>query len=415
MKTVGLYSFNDIPSMHDFWRSCGSDRLEFWVLDVKAMSEGQLEDYCTRMAKEIHSAKEAGFEVWVGFQTNFKVSEGDTPWYFSLFHPRNQVEMEAREAILRQSVAACGEADGLMMFGADPGGITEDLGEGKLEDYLLLTERFVQVFRQVLPEKPIVINPWALSAFATPDYTPWQACFWQRESEMLRGLLADENTVNASVGVELPCHDYYRALTLRCYEQEQVQPDPFPRKEELETLKQKGVERIWSWPYFLLDECDDGDGAGGGVQLETRYIHQLLTTLRQLGFNGVTGNWSGGGAYTRAVNFYAFARMAKDASLTAQKAIGEYARLLVEEEWAATVEGVLRFIENDSNWHKKMPASHQLPAFDTPFASSAEALAALNKVQWREKAPGEFRLPEAPEAFGKRLKLRLEAMLQKEG
>ena len=160
------------------------------------------------------------------------------------------------------------------------------------------------------------------------------------------------------------------------------------------------------------DSAGECDGAGGGVQLETRYIHQLLTTLRHLGFNGVTGNWSSGGAYTRAVNFYAFARMAKDASLTAEQAIGEYARLLAEEDWAPTVEGVLRFIENDSNWHKKMPVSHQLAPFETPFATAEEALEALGKVQWSREAQG-FCLPESPESFGQRLKRRLEGMVSK--
>ena len=407
MDVLAMYCFDYQEKMMDFWKACGINTLQ--LID-RACNENDSERAASnaRMVKSIEAAHKRGIKVYILVMTNVK---DETFEVTRLFHPRNEVEMAERLRKLGEMAAACSMADGFTIFGGDPGGIYDSyasigMGDGNVDDYIYLVRKFVETIRINAPNAKINLNPWSIAAYQTPDVLPGQVEYWLNETEMTRSFLAAEDIVNKHIGVELALPDYYRGLALRLYDENLSEYPYYPSKEEVIALKNKGVEDIWGWPYFLIDEADNGDGAGTGLQINFRYIYDIVKIFRDFGFNGVVGNYSYVGEVGCAQNTYALCRFAQDASATPEEVLDEYASFVATSETYQTLGAILRYIENHSHWHYKMPENRRLPLFQTPYANASDALAALKSVKPRKA--------EDPRLFGTPKKfLRLvEAKLQ---
>lgn len=407
METIGLYCFFSDPKMLNFWKSCGVNTLQF--LD-NACHESEVARAASNanMAMMIKTAQEKGFKVYILTLSNFKNENFASQ--SSLFHPRDEAEMKKRLTKLKEMAEICSLADGFTIFAADPGGVTNSMEKGSVDDYAYLTRRFIETIRDAAPNAKINVNPWAVSAFGTPEISPFDVEFWLRESDMTKSLLAMPNIINEKVNVELACHDYYRALALRLYDDSLHEYPFFPLKTDIDALRARGVKNIWGWPYFLLDECDDGDGAGKGLQITTRYIYEIVKIYRNFGFNGVMGNYSSDGAYTCSQNTYALCRFAQDTSATPEKVLDEYASFAATEETCKVLGNILRYIENYSLWHQKIPENRRQSNFVTPFESPAAARAAFNNVI--PKKQGDAKLLGMPTQYLKLVEEKLDELVR---
>ena len=56
--------------------------------------------------------------------------------------------------------------------------------------------------------------------------------------------------------------------TLRTYAEAGREAEHWPTPELVTQLRARGVRHIWGWPYFLIDEIDDG--YSGGTRLGAR-------------------------------------------------------------------------------------------------------------------------------------------------
>ena len=129
------------------------------------------------------------------------------------------------------------------------------------------------------------------------------------------------------------------------------------------------------WPYFLVDECDDGFITPNNVvtkgqsQCETRYIRAVIDRGRQLGLDGLVAN----AAFVLAepLNIYAFGRMCRSASVTPDALLDEYCRPPGRRSTGHTLAQVLRFIENHSNWDNSLPKPYRLKPLDCGDITSA--------------------------------------------
>jgi len=158
---------------------------------------------------------------------------------------------------------------------------------------------------------------------------------------LTRALLDEPGLVGAGVGIEFPLHSYYRSLALKCYRDRGQPPELFPTAADVARLAQAGVPRRWGWPYFLTDECDDGyqPGTAGTAQAETRYIHQLVQTSRQLGLNGLIANAFPENIPAEMLNLYAFARFCREPSAAPADVIRDFAALIAAPRTYRTSRG----------------------------------------------------------------------------
>ena len=326
------------------------------------------------------------------------------------FHPDDKEKMEERLYYLERMIKTMVEADGFTFFAGDPGGITNAMGQGDVEDYIYMAEEVGKLVKEAAPNAKYNINTWAVSMFQTPNYSAMISDFWLRETEMNKVILAKENLINESTGLELPCHDYYRPLTLRLYADSGTTPElKYPQKSDIDMLKNRNTQRLWAWPYFLLDEADDGDAGSDYTylqQLETRYIYRYLNDVRTLGFNGVIGSWSYAAYQTKSLNTYAFGRMANDKTATPEQVIDEFARFIASEDTYKTLGQILRFVENDSNHEKKLPDNEKIAPFETTIKTTQEAIDQLATV--KAATDNTYPLPIEASEYLQNLKGRLE-------
>ena len=177
-------------------------------------------------------------------------------------------------------------------------------------------------------------------------------------------------------------------------------------------LRKRGVTRLLGWPYFLVDEADDGFvrpnnvASGGQSSAETRYIRALIDSAHRMGLDGLVAN----AVFFQAesLNIYAFGQMCRSADLTPEQVLDQYAGFIADEKTRAALGRVLRYIENYSNWQNSLPASYRLKNFELPELTSASAaleLLAQIKPCVRPAIP----LLEPPAVYLGRLK-RLEAI-----
>lgn len=414
MRTVGLYVWKDSPAQHDFWKACGINLLQFCDTHW-SIRRDLLDPYYASLAADIDRARRDGFRVTVLLFSNIAQWQGpgerEPSGMGILFDPRDPVAMQARLADLTRAIRALKRADGFTLLGGDPGGaVGASFGAIPASEWMRLARLTRDVVRREAPHAEFNVNPWAIAYWQCPNLGCGVAEWWLRETDLTRSVLAEPDLVGRDVGVEIPPHFYYRALALRCASQAGIRPDPCPNKSDVAMLRDRGVGRLLAWPYFLLDEADDGDVGPDGnatrsVQIDTRYIHRLVAEMRGLGLDGAIGSWSYDGHLARALNTYAFGRFCGDRHATPGGVIDEYARCVADDATWRLLAQVLRFVEGQSNWHRKLPPERRLPTLPCALKTAAEALEALETVEPRERPT--FPLAEPASTYLQRLRVRL--------
>lgn len=175
--------------------------------------------------------------------------------------------------------------------------------------------------------------------------------------------------------------------------------------------RSRGAQRLWGWPYFVTDECDDGykGGLPGVTQAETRYIRQVIAAGRELELDGMIANAMAENVFAECLNLYAFARFCRDSTVTPEQVILDFANALAEPASAPQLAEALRYIENQSSWQAGQPAPHRLPNFDTGAGRTPQdALAALARVTLHQTSA--LPLPRSAAEYLGNLRTRLHAL-----
>lgn len=417
--TVGLYIWTDTPDQHAFWKSCGINTLQF--CDLGWCRNLNLHDsYYKGMAAGIDKAKKDGFKTNVLLFANIRQWKGpqdlEPSGIGTKFHPSDEAAMQERLMFLAKTVKALHNADSFSFLGGDPGGVPSDLGPATVQDWITMAKRVHEVVKREAPHAVFNVNPWAITMWQYPDLGCGSSEWWLKETELTKIIINEKDFIGSKIGVELAGHNYYRAMALRNYSRDGINPEPFPTADDVKMLKNKGTTRIWAWPYFLLDEADDGDvGPDGSIlplpQSETRYIYKLVSEMRAIGMTGIMGSWSYAGYLAKAPNTYAFGRFCNDPDATPAMVIDEYAKCVADDSTWASLAQILRFIENNSNWQRKLPKERQLPNYECNIQSADMALAKLARIVPRDKPL--FALPEPAPKYLSRLKERLELIKNK--
>ena len=413
IETIGIYTCYDgiPPEAIPFFKACGYNAYQRWDAGWMRRPSSHAR-YYAEMAAELRRMKKAEFKVYVLLSVNLRQRpEGEGEEYRDDgFDPADQKLMRERLSYLTKTVQSLKMADGFAIFAGDPGGHPN----ARSEQFLETAKNIAAIIAREAPRAEINVNPWAIAAW---DHfaSPFRVDFWDKETSLTRDLISRPDLLGPQIGIEFPLHDYYRSLALKCYADAGKKPELFPSAEEVDSLRRRGVKRLWGWPYFLVDQCDDGyDSASGGLaQAETRYIKQTVDAARSLGLNGMTANTMASNSFAESLNLYAFARCCKDPVATPQQIIDDFAGFLSEPETAPALATVLRYIENHSTWHAGMPPGDRLPDFDVgPLASPQDALALLAKVRLRKKSVLPMSKP--PAQYVLKLKQRLEMLVPKE-
>jgi hypothetical protein len=413
IETIGIYTCYDgiPPEAIPFFKACGYNAYQRWDAGWTRRPSSHAK-YYAEMAEDLRRMKNAEFKVYVLLSVNLRQRpESETEEYRDDgFDPADETLMRERLTYLTKTVQSLNMANGFAVFAADPGGHPN----ARPEQFLDAVRKIAALVAREAPQAEIYVNPWAIAAW---DHftSPFNIKFWEKETSLTRDLIASRDLLGPQIGIEFPLHNYYRTLALKCFADAGQKPELFPSAEEVDSLRQRGVKRLWGWPYFLVDQCDDGyDSAHTGLaQAETRYIKQTIDAGRSLGLSGMTANTMVPNSFAESLNLYAFARCCKDPTATPEKIIDDFAGFLSEPETAPALATVLRYIENHSTWQAGMPPAYRLPDFDVaPLTSPQDALALLAKVRLREKCL--LPLVKPPAQYVLKLKARLEMLVQKE-
>lgn len=412
LKTIGLYAFDPPQQAHyEFWEACGYNFLQFidkglWLPDE------QQESYYERLAQGIAEAQQHGFEVGVLLQSNVMPYPHD---WWETYDPRDSVRMAARMATIEKVVKRCHKADVFEFYAGDPGGAPDTLGAAGIAAWKRMAHDVKRIVKAHAPEAAFNVNVWALAHWDYIQISPWATAFWDREIQYGREIAVDEALVDPTTGIEFPLHNYYRSLAFKAYEDAGVTPERFPTAVDVRELKQRGVERIWGWAHFLIDEVDDGYTGYAGTkrhptQAETRYLHRIVADARAIGLTGMISNCDGPNSAVEAMNVYAFARFCQDGDLTPEAVIDEYARYLSEDADAQeTIAQVIRFVENHSTWEQSIPERYRVAELTCRFKTADAALVALGQLQTHGiQTQHGFPLLEPPVEYLGRLKARLQ-------
>lgn len=419
-ETVGLYVWRDTPDQHAFWKASGINTLQFCDIGWH-LRDDLLDDYYKGFVKDIDSAKKAGFKVYVILFSNIKQWPGPEEHSDGLglrYHPNDKKEMDSRLKYIGNTVEKLKAADGFTFFAGDPGGVPAELGESNVYMWISMVERVRTIVKKEAPHADFNVNPWSITQWQYPNLGAFGKDFWLKETELFKIITEENNFIGPDTGIEIPPHNYYRSLTLKTYDEESIIPKPYPKLSDIKKLKDRGTERVWVWPYFLLDEADDGYIGTiwrnrGMLQIETRYIHKLVCEMDRINPDGIIGSWSYAGYLPNALNTYAFGRFCTDPKLKPIDVIEEYASYLAEDESKDSLVQIMKFVENNSTWHASLPNKYRLPLFDTGDLKSAYlAQIRLDRIKVRSKS--NFPLPEPPEEYLKHLKLKLNDMVAHE-
>lgn len=389
-ETVGLYiDFSSVEELLPFLKACGYNALEFCDAST-LIPPADREHYHQRMAAGLDHAQKEGFRVYIILLSNVgPMRRADDPLESLHFPPRDEQRMRQRLGTITEEVRRVRAADGFVFFAGDPGG--DPTKQAGIADCLSMAGQVKAIVNREAQRAEFIFNSWAIASWdGWPS--PMSVDFWQTETKLTRQVISAPDWIGRSVGMEFPLHNYYRSLAQKCYADAGKEPPSFPSRADVEALRRRGTQRLWGWPYFLIDECDDGytGKTWGQPQAETRYIHKIVGDARGLGLNGLIGNLSGRGVPAELLNAYAFARMARDASVTPKRAIDEFAATVAENESVETLAHVLAFVENRSSWQAATPAKYRLPDLDTGgLDSPSRALAGLRTVKPR----GSTRIP----------------------
>jgi hypothetical protein len=408
-ETVGLYTdFGSVSEALPFLKSCGYNALEFCDAST-LMPPAVGPSHHRRMVEGLRLARGQGMRVYIILLSNVgPMIKGDEPLEALHFSARDTTQMQARLDAIAREVRQLREADGFCFFSGDPGG--DPSKRSDLRDCLAMGRKVQAIVAREAPKAEFIFNTWAIAAWAKWP-SPMTVEFWEKETELTAQVVAEPGLIGQQVGIELPLHNYYRPLALRCFADAGKKPQLFPSRAEVDDLRKRGARRLWAWPYFLLDECDDGDtGRSWGLaQSETRYIRKIIDHARELGLNGVMGNLSWKSLQSEVLNTYAFARMARDGALTPEQVIREFAGLIADDATAADLASVLAFLENHSTWQAALPRKARLA--DLPCGdldSPAKAMARLQRV--KPRAGAAIPMPVKPAAYVEKLAERLRVL-----
>jgi hypothetical protein len=416
LETVGLYVSLPTdppptdPRVYDFFKACGYNYLEFCEAGFRSRPD-LLPGYYRRMSRAIDTAHQKGFRVGILLLAGMEQWKGPgETGSAGAFSPLDKTKLQERLTHLSQEVQHLRGADSFVFIPGDPGG--DPKGRSTLGDCLELSRQVHQIVKQEAPNAKFAINLWGIAeweGFPSPQSLP----FWQQEVKLSRAVAAAPAFLGPDCGVAFPLHNYYRSLTLACYTEAGLKPEPYPTAMDIQILRARGVKPLLGWPYFLVDEADDGyirpnnAESRGQSSAETRYIRALVDRGRALGLDGLVAN----AIYPKdeALNIYAFGQMCRSAELTPGQLIDRFAGLVADEETRVALGRVLRYIENHSNWQISLPAWARLKNFDVPNVTSASAALDL-LAQVRPCVHPAIPLPEPPALYLARLQKRLEAI-----
>jgi hypothetical protein len=412
IPSIGIYTcYESVPTQAiPFFKACGYNTYQCWDQGW-AKSPANHERYYGRMARDIERMQAAGFRVYVILAINIvQCRAGEREDNCALFDPGDEKLMRERLQFLTATVQNLKKADGFTVFAGDPGGY-QTATPAQCTD---VTKKIIAMIAREAPKAEINVNTWGIAAWDKFP-SPFAVEFWEKEVQLSRDLLGRPDVVGANSGVEFPLHNYYRSLTLKCYVDAKKTRELYPSAAEVAGLRQRGVKRLWGWPYFLADECDDGysGSTAGKTQAETRYLKKIIDSGRQLGLNGMIANAMAPNVFAESLNLYAFARFCKDPTATPEQVILEFSGFISEPKTAGDLAMVLRFIENRSTWQAGMPEKYRLPNFDVGSLRSAkDALDLLAKVTVRKQCPLPMEKP--PAAYVEKLTERLEMLVKED-
>jgi hypothetical protein len=412
-QTIGLYIApprNEEGALYDFLRACGYNYLEFCEAGF-ARRPDLLPAYYAETAKAIDTAHKKGFQVWILLLAGMKQWKGPAEYGDAgTFSTQKLALLSERLSHIRQAVQSLQNADGFAFFAGDPGGDPE--GRSTVQDFITLARKVRDIVRENAPKARFAINLWAVAEWAGFP-SPFRLDFWQKQVSLSKAVVAAPDLLGPDCGVIFSMDNYYRSLALTCYAEAGLKPELYPLASDIQKLRQRGVKPILGWPYFLVDEVDDGFitpnnvASGGQSQAETRYLYAIIDRGREIGLDGLVANASFIPA--EALNIYAFGRTCCAPHLTPEAVLEEYASLIADDSTKPLLVQVLRFIENHSNWDNSLPQPYRLARLDSGTVTSAQiAMEQLAKITPRQKPP--IPLPEPAAEYLQRLRKRLEAL-----
>jgi hypothetical protein len=417
-ETIGLYVSLPTdpppkdPRKYEFFKACGYNYLEFCEAGFRSRPD-LLPGYYREMSRAIKLAHENGFRVGIVLLAGMEQWKGPdniNTGFPGVFSPRDKAKLQERLTNLRLAVAHLRTADAFTFILGDPGG--DPKGRSALEDCLAFCRHVRQIVQEHAPDATFMVNLWAVAEWEGFP-SPSSLRFWQQEVNLSRAVAAAPDMLGPSCGVAFPLHNYYRSLALSRYDKAGIEPELYPTRNDVQVLRARGVKPLLGWPYFLVDEADDGfispnNGASGGQSsAETRYIRAIVDCGHRIGLEGLVGNAIFFEA--EALNIYAFGQMCRSPDLTPEQVLDQYASLIADEKSRVSLGRVLRYIENHSNWQDSLPAGYRLKGLNVPEVTTASAaLELLTQVTpcLRPAIP----LLEPPAVYLGRLKKRLEAI-----
>lgn len=407
---VGIYVSPPAPSQSrylDYYRACGYNYLEFCDIGF-SMRPDLLPSYYSDLGSRVQAAQGRGFKVWILLLAGMKQWQGpERTGSAGSFSALNARLLEERLAYLRTAVRSLRQADGFVFFAGDPGGDPE--GHSTVRDCIAFARRVQDIVRREAPRSRFAVNLWAVAEWAGYP-SAFSVEFWRKQPELSKAVAEEPGLLGADCGVSFSLDSYYRSLALRCFSDIGEPPRLYPTPDDVRRLRERRVAPILGWPYFLVDEADDGFvtpnnvATGGQSQSEVRYIHAVVAHGRRLGLDGMVAN----AAYPEAeqLNVYAFAQLCRDARLTPGAVLDRFAAGLATPRTKQALIRVLRFIENHSSWHFSLPEKYRLPDLDaTGVRSAQDALRAIEQV--RPRGSSAVPLLETPTAYLARLRQRL--------
>jgi hypothetical protein len=413
LDTIGLYiqpPGEKDQHFYDFFKASGYNYLEF-VEGGFAVRPDRLPKYYSEMSHAIDAAHSKGFKVWILLLAGMNQWKGPADGGSAgTFGALDKSRLAERLTFLKQAVEGMRNADGFVFFAGDPGGDPE--GRATVEDCIAFSKQVQELVRTSAPRAGFTVNLWAIAEWAGFP-SPFSLTFWRKQVDLSRAVAEAPGFLGPDCGIVFSLDNYYRSLTLAAFADAEVKPEPYPAISDIKKLRAKQVKPVLGWPYFLVDEVDDGFitpnnvVTGGQSQGETRYIRAIVDRGMELGLDGLVANAS----YIRAepLNIYVFGQMCRNPGLTPGAALDKYAGFIADAATKGDLAKVLRFIENHSNWQNSLPPASRLKDFDCEDVTTAAiALERLANVAPNKKPA--ITLPEAPAPYLERLRKRLEAI-----
>jgi len=395
---------------YDFLKTCGYNYLEFCEAGFRWRPD-LLPDYYQQMSKAIQTAHQKGFRVGILLLAGMQQWQGPGErGSAGVFSTHDTTQLQGRLAHLRREVEQLKDADTFVFFPGDPGG--DPGGRSTLKDCIAFCRQVQEIVKRHAPRAKFMLNTWAIAEWEGFP-SPFTLRFWQQELKLSRAVAATPDFLGPDCGVAFPLHNYYRSLALACYDQAGVEVEQFPTASEIRSLRARGVKPLLGWPYFLIDEADEGFirpnnvASRGQSSCETRYIRALVDSANRIGLDGLVGN----AIFFQAesLNIYAFGQMCRHPDLTPDQLIDKYATFIADEKSSVALGRVLRYIDNYSNWQNSLPASYRLKGFEISGVTSASTALELLATVKPCVRPA-ILLLEPPTAYLERIKKRLEAI-----